>query len=286
MPLMRLSAKKLVRVCGVCVALWLYASPAAAFNGKVHQVVGHIAAANVCDATLSAVRELDAERDLAAAGLWADEIRAYPHMDFAKRWHYINVPDDVTVAEFLSNGRRRRGGDVLFAIDHFAALLGNASADKLDRAQAYRFLVHFVADVHQPLHVGRSNDQGGNRVSVQVDNRRTNLHSFWDGFELSGVVDDPREYADYLLRRFENQADGEGAAAADVGGEPADWAQESKNFRPQVYAHGAARTSRGLALSRDYRDKALDIINLRAYQAGRRLATVLDSIFCQNGATR
>ncbi len=280
---MCLSAKKLRRARRFSILLCLLAGPVAAFNGKLHQVVGHVAAASACEATLSAVRELDDERDLAAAGVWADEIRAYAHMDFAKRWHYINVPDDVSVAEFLANGRRRQGGDVLFAIDQFAGLLGNASADKLDRAQAYRFLVHFVADVHQPLHVGRSNDQGGNRVVVYAGDRRTNLHSYWDGFELSGTIDDPREYAAYLVRRYEN---GEGNTDVDLGGDPVGWAQESKNLRPQVYAFGSRQPSGRVTLTPEYRDKAIDIINLRVYQAGRRLADMLDGIFCTNGVNR
>jgi hypothetical protein len=279
MPLMRLSAKKLVGACVVSIALGLWAGPVAAFNGKAHQVVGYIAAASVCSATLNAVEGLDSERNLATAGLWADEIRAYKHMDFAKRWHFINVPDEVTVAKFLADGRRRRQGDVLFAIEHFARLLGDPSADQLDRAQAYRFLVHFVADVHQPLHVGRSADQGGNRVNVQVGERRTNLHSFWDGFELSGVIDAPHEYADYLLQRY-------GGADVDRGGEPVDWAQESKNLRPQVYAFSSARPSGAPVLSDDYREKAINIINLRIYQAGRRLATMLDAIFCEGDGSR
>ncbi len=283
MPMMCLSAKKVRRVRRFTILLCLFAGPVAAFNSKLHQVVGYIAAASACEATLDAVTELDGERDLAAAGVWADEIRAYAHMDFAKRWHYINVPDEITVAEFLSNSRRRRGGDVLYAIDHFAGLLGNASADKLDRAQAYRFLVHFVADVHQPLHVGRSSDQGGNKVVVFAGDRRTNLHSYWDGFELSGSIDDPREYADYLVRRYEN---GEGNTELDVGGDPIDWAQESKNLRPRIYAFGSKRSSGQVTLTPEYREKALYIMNLRVYQAGRRLADVLDGIFCTKGVNR
>ena len=283
MPMMQLSAKKLAWVWGASGVLWLFASPAAAFNAKAHRVVGHVAAAHSCAETLIAIGELDGERDLAAAGVWADEVRAYKHMDFAKPWHYINVPDAISVRQFLADGRRYRRGDVLFAIDHYAQLLGDTSADRLDRAQAYRFLVHFVADVHQPLHVGRSGDQGGNRVKVRVGDRRTNLHSFWDGFDLNQVIEEPRDYAAYLGGLYQDRS---ADVAVEVGGNPVVWAQESKNFRAQVYGFGPVRAQAAPVLGPEYRDKAINIINLRMYQAGRRLASMLDGIFCEGAVSR
>lgn len=275
---MSFSAKKLAPGFAGVLCLLLFAGSASGFNARAHQVVGHVAAAHVCAETLTAVYELDGERDLAAAGLWADEIRSNKRMDFAKRWHYINVPDQISVAKYLAD-QRRRGGDVLFAIEHFSQRLGDATLDQSDRVQAYRFLVHFVADVHQPLHVGRKKDQGGNRVKVQVGERRTRLHSFWDGFELNRVIDDPRDYAAYLQQRY-------GGAAVKIQGNPVDWAQESKNFRDQIYAFGPVQAAGAHVLSDDYRDKAINIINLRMYQAGRRLAATLDRVFCTSGANR
>jgi len=256
----------------VAAACCLAASSANAFNSKAHQVAGYIAEANMCALTRVAVGELDAERNVAQAGTWADEIRRYDHFDRAKPWHYINIPDSRSVEGALQ-GKRNGRGDVLFAIDYFDRLLRDESADRLDRAMAYRFLVHFIADVHQPLHVGRKEDQGGNRIRVRVEGRRTNLHAYWDGFDLNEVIRSPLDYAEYLQQLYA----GEGVES---GGRPSDWARESKGYRAGVYALGSAAPGREPELSRQYRNKAIEIINLRIYQAGLRIAGALDAVFC------
>lgn len=256
---------------GMCLTLFA-SSGVYAFNSNGHQVAGFIAEANMCEQSLNAVREIDPERNIAKAGVWADEIRRYDHYDRAKPWHYINIADSRRVSEALQ-GKRNGRGDVLFAIDYFDGLLRDESADRLDRAVAYRFLVHFIADVHQPLHVGRKGDLGGNRIKVRVGGKRTSLHAYWDGFELNEVINSPREYAEYLQRLYADEE-------VSGGGLPPDWAQESKDYRDRVYALGGNAQGGEPELGRDYREKSLKIINLRLYQAGLRIAGALDAVFC------
>jgi len=272
MPVMAVSISNLPRIVVGAACCLLAASGASAFNSKAHRVAGYVAEANMCKQTLAAVSELDPERNIAAAGTWADEIRRFKHFDRVKPWHYINIPDSSSVRAALS-GKRSGRGDVLFAIDHFDRLLRDKSADRLDRAMAYRFLVHFIADVHQPLHVGRKEDLGGNRVKVRVEGQRTNLHAYWDGFDLNKVIDNPDEYAQYLQRLYAEKT-------AASGGTPADWAQESMDYRARVYAMGGSASGDEPVLDRSYRNKAIEIINLRIYQAGLRIAGALDAVFC------
>ena len=226
----------------------------------------HIAVANACADTRAAIAELDPDRSVAEAGTWADEIRSDKYWDALKPWHYMNIPDGVA----LEDAQRSRRGDVLLGIEKFAAELADPDTESLDRKVAYRLLVHFVADIHQPLHVGRREDLGGNKITVSLDGRRTSLHAYWDGYDLARVVDDPRDYARYLQERF---AGGE----AETGGSPADWAAESLQQREIAYA-----VPEGLIveLSDEYREKAMEIINVRIYQAGIRLAGMLDGAFC------
>jgi len=245
----------------------LLAAPAAqGFNAPAHKIVGHIAADYACADTKAAIALLDPDRSLAEAGTWADEIRAEEYWDALKPWHYMNIPDGVEVKAAKRSGR----GDVLLGVEKFAAELAAPDTESLDRKVAYRLLVHFVADIHQPLHVGRRDDRGGNQIKVRVDGRRTSLHAYWDGYDLARVVDDPLEYARYLTGRF---AEGD----AQTGGNPDDWAGESLQLRGAAYGVPAEGISE---LSDGYRDKAMEIINLRLYQAGVRLAGMLDSIYC------
>ena len=248
--------------CALPTSLW-------AFGATAHQVVGHVAEQRVCAETLAAVMAIDGERNLADTGLWADEIRDFDFWDAAKPWHYINVPDGLAVAKARRSGR----GDVLSGIDLFVETLADESVDRLNRAIAYRFLVHFIADVHQPLHVGRQDDLGGNKVPVGVDGRRTNLHAYWDSGELRRRAQDPADYAAYLATRFR----GRRVPALD----PVGWAQESMDYRDTVYAFEARDPFVPVELSDDYREKAQEIIDLRIYEAGVRLAYTLDSLFCE-----
>ena len=253
-------------VKGLITALLLVMPVAQAFNAPAHRVVGYIAEDAICAATAEAIARLDPDRNLAESGTWADEIRANDYWDALRPWHYMNVPNGVAIAE----AKRSRRGDVLLGVEKFAAELADPDLEKLDRQIAYRLLVHFVADIHQPLHVGRRDDRGGNQITVRVDRFRTNLHAYWDGFDLARVADEPRDYARYLTGRF-------AGGAAETGGEPIDWATESLELRAAAYSVPADPVAE---LSDSYREKSLEIINLRLYQAGIRLAAVLDGVFC------
>ena len=65
------------------------------------------------------------------------------------------------------------------AADH--AVLANPASSIEDRAEALRFLIHFMGDLHQPMHVADNGDRGGNRRIVYLDGDSTNLHAVWDG---------------------------------------------------------------------------------------------------------
>ncbi len=256
-----------IRTLRACLIAWLLCPAGAfAFNAPAHRVVGYIADDLICEQTAAAVAALDPDRSIAEAGLWADQIRSDDYWDSLKPWHYMNVPDRVAVADAPRSSR----GDVLAGIEKFGAEMADPDAETLDRMLAYRLYVHFVADIHQPLHVGRQSDLGGNKIRVRVDGRRTSLHAYWDGFDLADVIDDPRDYARYLLARF-------GKREPAPSGTPLEWAEESRVLRKTAY--GVPRR-REPELSDEYREKALEIINLRLYEAGVRLAAGLDSHFC------
>jgi len=242
---------------------------AKAFNATAHKVIGHIAADRICTETKQAIKALEPDRSIAEAGLWADEIRDLDYWDALKPWHYMNIPDGVA----LEDAKRSRRGDVLLGIEKFGADMADSGLDRLDRTVAYRLYVHFVADIHQPLHVGRREDLGGNKINVRVDGRLTSLHAYWDGFDLATVDDDPRDYARYLQTLHRE-------SPPPTDGVPRDWAAESLQQRTVAYGIPGQWVP---ALSDDYREKGINIINLRLFQAGVRLARGLDAAFC--GAT-
>ena len=98
-----------------------------------------------------------------------------------------------------------------------------------ERAAALKFLVHFVVDVHQPLHVGRAADRGSNAVDVRYDGKVVNLHRFWD----TDVLELRRLGAERYARRLRPAFDADALTSADP---PAAWAAESLALRSTVYA--------------------------------------------------
>ena len=242
-----------------------------AWGANGHRVVGRIAANHLTAEAAVAVTSLIGSEGLDQASTWGDDIRNDPNwrppLKSPSPWHYISIDDGET----LETTARDHDGDVLEAIERFSAVLRNGQARRPAKQEALRFLVHFVGDVHQPLHVGRRADRGGNAVEVTLFGEKTNLHSVWDSAlieheqlsfsELAAFIDHPTMEE---LRTWQSSA-------------PPAWVRESKAVRDRVYKIGDGK------LSYQYAFDHMPLIKQRLLQAGVRLAGLLNSIFAQPG---
>ncbi len=259
---------RVLRIASLSIAAAACASsPALAFGPSGHRVAGHVAAQHLCTQTRQALVPLLAGMSLAEAGLWPDTIRRQPGWEHTRPWHFINVADHASVAR----AARRNPDNVLAALARFEQELGDESLPTGRRGIALRFVVHFVVDLHQPLHVGRAEDRGGNLVPVRVAGRETNLHALWDGEPLrvpggSG----PRERARSLPGPDPGEARRWQAAS------PVAWARESQALRAQVY--GFTRGREPAALPQAYLAAARSTVDRRLVQAGVRLAGRLNAL--------
>src|SRR3954465_10975134 len=186
----------------VAAALALLPSPALAWGKTGHRVVAAIA-----DTQLSGLSRANVEgvlgpgESLDEAANWPDEMRSAPG-DFwqktATPWHYVTL-NGIIYDHAPSKG------DALEALGRFRAILQDPSATLADKQLALRFIVHLVGDLHQPLHVGKCCDKGGNEVKVSWFGKPTNLHAVWD----SMIVDDEQlsftELAAKLERHTSNR---------------------------------------------------------------------------------
>jgi hypothetical protein len=258
----------------ICVSLLMITPQAAvAYGAKGHRIAGAVADLYLCADARTALQQIAPDYTLAEAGLWADRIRSLPAWDKARTWHYINVPDGMA----LSETPRLSSGDVLSAINRFEAELADPSLPALKRRQAFLFLVHFIVDVHQPLHVGKQRDRGGNKVDVYVKDRLTTLHHYWDTTVLDSLEPSTKEYAVELARRYEGYALQWQVYAPEL------WAIESLAFRPEVYDFSGQDPGNGkVTLDDAYQHQALEITSFRLAQAGFRLAGALNRIWCQD----
>jgi hypothetical protein len=131
---------------------------------------------------------------MADASTWADDVR--PLRPHTAPWHYVDIPLGTTRRE-VEKFCDPKEGCVTRAITDELAVLRSADADAQKRADALRFVIHFVGDLHQPLHAASNNDQGGNCVPVtffdlkpqlrnpQTESYAPNLHGVWDTDILS-----------------------------------------------------------------------------------------------------
>lgn len=171
------------------LSLWLLpAGDAHAWGPLGHRLVGTLAAKQLHgDARREVARLLHGEPVPTLAGVanWADELRDH-NPDLGKRtsrWHYVNLADDD--CGYTPPVHCPNGDCVIAAIDTQRALLADRGQPDNVRAQALKFLVHFVGDIHQPLHAGYARDRGGNTFQLQIDGKGSNLHWLWDGGMLN-----------------------------------------------------------------------------------------------------
>jgi hypothetical protein len=252
-----------------------------AFGGLGHRTAGLLAEQALCPAARSDVADLGDGKSLGELGLWADTIRDDPAWERAVPWHYINFPD-LPPGAGLEQARAAIDafnhppeGDVLTAIARFTATLADRSRPRDERAEALRFVVHFVVDVHQPLHVSRASDGGGTEVDVRIGDDVRSLHGFWDTTVFNRRRVAPEQFAQELAASFE------AVPAARAHDPPAQWAAESLALRPTVYSFAPAEGP--VPLDDAYRQMAQRIAEQRLVLAAARLAATLNGALC--GAT-
>ena len=171
--------------CALLLMLGLAASPAQAWGPHGHQLVATIAADALQPKARREVERLLGDRaDLAMreASTWPDTIRDQPRYRDTGPWHYNNFPRSQ--CQFRRQRDCRAGRCLVAAIERFVAVLADPKLEDRKRAEALRFLIHFVGDIHQPLHAGWGDDRGGNDFQVRVGRSGRNLHSLWDDYLL------------------------------------------------------------------------------------------------------
>lgn len=251
----------------------ILASPAAWSWGRTgHELIGEIAARHLSPAAIEAVAGLlEPGETLASVGPWADEIRAQRRE--TGPWHFINLP----VHQARGDWRPfcPPSGCVVSIIPEMAARLRNPALPRAERAEALKFLVHFVGDLHQPLHVGDRGDRGGNEVPVVFLDRPSNLHSVWDTPLILYLLDQHPQARQRLTQRITWWT-----RRMMERGTFEDWAWESHAIsRDVAYRH--LPDGDPALLGEAYARVAAPAVQLQLQRAGVRLARVLNEAFAQ-----
>lgn len=213
------------------------------------------------------------------ASLWSDELKRQGVEAFDS-WHYINLPYRAAGDGVAAPAPRPE--NVVWAIGQATATLRGEAGD-LSKSLMLRFLLHFVGDVHQPMHcVSRitaelpDGDRGGNDFSL--GGLLPHLHAFWD--DGAGAYPDfdgqdwrplVRRLADEITREVPRSAVPEWTdAAAET------WARESFRLAVDVAYDGIAEGARPTP---EYSARARRVIRRRLALSGYRLGALLNDIF-------
>jgi hypothetical protein len=230
-----------------------------AWGADGHRLIAEYAFARLSPAARAQVERLlalEPGATLPSVSTWADEVRS----PTTAAWHYVNFPRD---ADCHYDGDRMciQGNCVVGAIERQLAVLASDAPDEW-RLLALKHVVHFVGDVHQPLHAGFADDRGGNSYQLQAYGRGTNLHALWD----SGMLQRWPGGIEALKAAMDNVP--VGAAASD----PRGWAEASCRIVAAAGFYSERRT-----LEEGYAAQWNDQLPVQLAAAGRRLADMLNS---------
>jgi hypothetical protein len=162
------------------------------------------------------------------------------------------------------------GDCVIAKTDQFLGVLRDPHANKDAKEQALKFVIHFVGDLHQPLHDEDNGDKGGNTRHVVFDGHPDNLHWVWDTGLLQHITRNPATLAADLESRITPQDKAEWQK-----GSIEDWAIEGHRLA-QTVAYGDLGNENPAAITPAYEQQADPVIELQLEKAGVRLAFLLN----------
>lgn len=269
-----------MRIARFFALLVLFPLQALAWGAKGHAVVAEVAERGLSPNVAAQVRQLTFSaplRDIASlADDWrADETKGLRPGD-TSALHYSNIPNDQATFD-----RARDCKDdqcVVAAIEKYAAILKDKTQSRDKRREALIFVVHFVGDIHQPMHAAGGQvkneqtgememDRGGNLVKVRFLGVETNLHSIWDG----GIIEwGPATVDDYADRLLTFELRGRPIAELQTG-TPVDWINESH----YAAVHDAYAIGNGV-LGGPYAQQNIGIVYERLLRGGLRLRKLLE----------
>jgi len=264
---------------------------------------GHITVATIAQALLGdnaseQVLKLlpDNDGQLAQIANWADEVKDEPAYEWSKPLHYINTPewkcDYERSRDCISDGETNFCVDT--AIQNYTNRVQDSSIGFDQQNEALKFLTHFVGDIHQPLHVGFLQDEGGNTLYGYFLSASTSLHDVWDTHIIDELIaknfgGNSTALPAFLLQQIQSGAYENNATmwqqCADKTTDNAcspEWAMESVGFAcnySYVEADGKTHIQNNFDLQIDYYERNFPIVELQLAKGGVRLANVLNLIW-------
>ena len=231
-----------------------------------HRATGEIAQNHLSKKAKKAIGKLLNGQSLVIVSTYGDDIKSDPAYRKYGTWHYVNMePGETTYDPATANPE----GDILMALKKCKAVLQDPKASREEKEFYLKMLVHFMGDLHQPFHVGRGEDKGGNDLQVRWFNEGTNMHRLWDSDMINSYQMSYTELA-ANTRKLSNLQKQQIAA-----GTFEDWMYESKELATRAYASAEIGEKLGYRYMYDW----FPVVQEQLQKGGIRLAQVLNEIY-------
>lgn len=245
-----------------------------AWGALAHKASAKVAWSYLDKNTQEKVTQLLNGGNVSDAAVWADAARPNPEWKFTIWYHFEKAPDNYTYLENLKrqDDKTRKLGGLLEALYVAEDTLKDKNSSAIDKENAVKFVIHFVGDIHQPLHTGRVEDNSGNKIPIKWLGLDTNLHSVWDSqmiylahkdIFLDQSVDQSTAYANFLLKKYLDLK-----PTPDLFVRYDDWMHESMLPRKEAYDFKDESEI-------NYTNRFIDVVDKRVYMAGLRIAFML-----------
>lgn len=231
-----------------------------------HRATGRIAEKHLTKKAKRQIDKLLKGESLAFVSTYADEIKSDRKYSEFYSWHYINMDLDENYADTEKNPK----GDLVTGINKCIQVLKDKTSSEEDKAFYLKMLVHFVGDLHQPMHIGQREDKGGNTIQVQWFGQGTNLHSVWDTKMIEEWNMSYIELADNAKDLSKKQIE------AIQKGTVVEWVDEVHQVTKEVYNSVKVGENLKYKYSYDY----FGTVRTQLQTGGIRLAKILNDIFC------
>ena len=230
-----------------------------------HRTTGKIAEKHLTKKAKRQINELLKGESLAFVSTYGDEIKSDKKYNDFYTWHYVNMPLDSRYEVSEKNSK----GDLVTGINKCISILKDDTSSLEDKTVYLKMLVHLMGDLHQPMHIGRKDDKGGNTIQVQWFGKGTNLHRVWDENMIEQWKMSYLELADNteVLTKLQIKAIQEGTII--------DWVHDTHKLSKIAYA--SVQTGENLRYRYSY--DHFSTVRKQLQKSGIRLAKLLNDIF-------
>ncbi len=235
-----------------------------------HSLVARIADAQLTPAARAKVAEiLGPGVTMASVASWADSIRR--DRPESGPWHYVDIPIDKKHLDMARDCPK--DACVIKAIENFEGTLRDPNAPPAKRKEALMFVIHFVGDMHQPLHSSDNKDKGGNDIHLVYNDRPGNLHGLWDSGLLGRMGTEDALFPAWSAESMKHKKKW-------ARGSVENWAEQAHKDAVKITYGKLPKSEAGkpAVITAQYEAAADPLIRMQIEKAGARLARVLNEI--------